>query len=178
MALSCPKYSFGGQGDQGLLQNQHDWAQTHSALPLPELSPKATQELLIKAKQMQCKTLHPFPVISAWWRGFRGPPGPREKAPLWARHATPLIPYIKIPSRRSTVRLKGQDPRCTQCLSLLFAVPGPKHRRWRPPASPGATCRGSAKRIPHWAALHFLEVGKGSTKSSVLHLHIQTLLSV
>ena len=115
------------------------------------------EELLIKAKQMQCKALRPFPVISVprtRWRGFRGPPGPSLKAPPWAKHAVPLIPYIKI-TARSTVGLKGQDPRCTQCLAPLVAAPGPKHRRGRPAASPGAVCRSSAQGIPHWAALHF-----------------------
>lgn len=118
----------------------------------------AAEELLTKAKQMQCKALRSFPVICiphTRWRGFRGSPRPSLKATPWAKHAAPLISYIKIPPR-STTGLKAQDPGCTQCLAPLVATAGPKHRRCRPAASPGATRRSSAQGIPPWAALHFL----------------------
>lgn len=128
---------------------------------------------------MQCKALCPFPVICVphtQWRGFRGPPGPSLKAPPWAKLAAPLIPYLKI-TARSTVGLKGQDPRCTQCLAPLIAAPGPKCRCWRPAASPGAVRRSSAQGIPHWVALHFF-VGKREHKGScATHAHPNTSLA-
>lgn len=84
----------------------------------PRHSRGAAIIITIMAKQMQHKALHPFPVISV--PHAHGGDSGNHKDPAWkhppqAKHVAPLIPYIEI-TIRSTVGLKGEDPRCTSVL--------------------------------------------------------------